>query len=113
MNNLSAVLGNPALLTAIVGAVVSLIVQGVKKLTGTNPTTWVSRGIVAALAIIGTIVMQSTGHSLVDPGLWTGIVQAAIVYGAAHLTHQSVLFDPNAAIPAAPATPSTPATPAA
>lgn len=95
MHNLAEIFANPAVLTAVVGAIVSLIVQGVKKLMDLKTNTWIVRGVVAVLAVVSTAVLQATGHSLIDPGLWTGIVQAALLYGVAHVTHSSVLKDPN------------------
>lgn len=94
MHNLVELLSNPMVLTAIVGAIVSLIIQLIKKVLALEPTTWFTRGVLAIVALASTLVMQLTGHSLIDPGLWTGIVQAAFLYAVAHITHASVLKNP-------------------
>lgn len=96
MHQLGIVLANPVVLTALVGIITSGVVQLVKKLTGLQPNTWVTRTVIAVIAILSTVVLQSTGHSIQDPSLWTGIVQAGLLYVSAFLTHQSVLNSPPA-----------------
>lgn len=98
MHNLLELLQNPVVLSAITGAIVSVIIQILKKIQSIplNDGQTLALRIVAGLfSVIATAVLQNTGHSILDPGFWTGIVQSGLVYGIAYLTHASVFSNPN------------------
>lgn len=100
MTNLLSLLQNPVVLTALTGIVVAAVIQILKKI----PSVPLNQGQTALLRVVATVfsfiataVLQSTGHSIFDPGLWTGIVQGGLTYVIAYLTHASVFSDPNKA----------------
>jgi len=96
MEQLIHLLQNPYVVSVVAGVAVSGIIHVLKKIQALpSDSTGFLRFVAALFAVISTVILRETGHDILDPSLWSGLMQAGYLYGVSYLTHASVFSNPN------------------